>query len=430
MAKHAHLTLQERSIICVRLTEKVSLAHIAAELEKDPGTISREIRKHKVEIETGAYGRGFNPCLHRRSCTKTDLCKTCYSSNRRCCFCKNCNKNCPDFEEEVCPKLSEPPYVCNGCPDRLRCTLRKYEYQPVHADKQYKETLSSSRTGFAIDPEELERVNQIVSPLIKNGQSIHHIYMNNADELMMSEKSIYNLLNAGAFDANRMDCPRSVRMRPRKKESEKKIDRHCFEGRTYKDFTEFTTDNPDVAVVQMDSVIGRKGGKVLLTVFFTSCNLLLAFLRDNNTARSVLNVFNDLYETLGRNTYCQLFPLILTDRGSEFSNPVSIEFDKDGERRSLVFYCDPSSPYQKGGIEVAHELIRRVLPKNTSFDNLQQEDIDLMLCHINSYKREKLNGRSAYQLFSFLYGDDILPKLNICEIEPNDIILTPKLLKK
>ena len=120
----------------------------------------------------------------------------------------------------------------------------------------------------------------------------------------------------------------------------------------------------------------------------------------------------------------------MTDCGSEFSNPVPIEQDENGKLRSLVFYCNPSAPYQKGGIEVAHELVRRVLPKGKSFDDLQQEDIDLMLSHINSYKRGKLNSRSAYQLFNFIYGDDILPKLNIREIEANDIVLSPKLLKK
>ena len=238
------------------------------------------------------------------------------------------------------------------------------------------------------------------------------------------------MLNAGLFDADKMDCPRIVRMRPRRSTPKLKIDRHCYEGRTYEDFMRFIADNPDVPVVQMDSVIGNKSGKVLLTLFFQNSNLLLAFLRDHNTARSVLDVFNDLYAMFGRETYCRLFPVILTDRGSEFSNPVPIEQDENDELRSLVFYCNPSAPYQKGGIEVAHELVRRVLPKGKSFDDLQQEDIDLMLSHINSYKRGKLNSRSAYQLFSLIYGDDILPELNIHEIEPNDIVLSPKLLKK
>ena len=84
-------------------------------------------------------------------------------------------------------------------------------------------------------------------------------------------------------------------------------------------------EHPDTPVVQMDSVIGRKGGKVLLTIFFQNCNLLLAFLRDHNTARSVTDIFEDLYSRLGHDDYCKLFPVILTDRGSEFSNPTAIE---------------------------------------------------------------------------------------------------------
>ena len=402
MPKHSHLTLQDRSIICVRINQGMSFAQIAEELEKAPSTISREVRLHRIPVAKGSYGRSFNPCVHRNDCKKTHVCDTCLCGGKR----------------------------CRNCKDKQKCTLRKYEYQPNHADASYKDTLSESRKGLAIDPLELERINQIISPLVKNGQSIHHVLMNNADELMVSEKTAYNYLNAGLFDADKMDCPRIVRMRPRRAAPKLKIDRNCYEGRTYEDFTAFMADNPDVPVVQMDSVIGSKSGKVLLTMFFQNCNLLLAFLRDRNTARSVLEVFNDLYATLGRETYCKLFPVILTDRGSEFSNPVPIEQDENGELRSLVFYCNPSAPYQKGGIEVAHELIRRILPKGKSFDDLQQEDIDLMLSHINSYKRGKLNSRSAHQLFSFIYGDDILPKLNIREIEPNDIVLSPKLLKK
>lgn len=149
--------------------------------------------------------------------------------------------------------------------------------------------------------------------------------MSNADELMVNEKTAYNYLNAGLSDADKMDCPRIIRMRPRRSTPKLKIDRHCYEGRTYEDFMRFIADNPDVPVVQMDSVIGNKSGKVLLTMFSRNTNLLLAFLRDHNTARSVLDVFNDLYAMFGRETYCRLFPVILTDRGSEFSNPVPIE---------------------------------------------------------------------------------------------------------
>lgn len=130
-----------------------------------------------------------------------------------------------------------------------------------------------------------------------------------------------------------------------------------------------------------------------------------------------------------RERFCQMFQVILTDRGSEFTDPSSIEFDKDGNRRTYVFYCDPQRSDQKGSIEVTHEFIRRILPKKTTFKYLTQEKVQLMMNHINSYTRKKLNNRSAHQLFSFFYGEDIAEKLEMKAIPANEIILKPELLK-
>lgn len=77
MPKNSHLTLQDRSIICTRISQGVPFSQIALELEKSPDTISREVRAHRVSIETGSYGRGFNPCIHRNHCNKTFICGTC-----------------------------------------------------------------------------------------------------------------------------------------------------------------------------------------------------------------------------------------------------------------------------------------------------------------------------------------------------------------
>ncbi len=431
MAKNTHLTLQDRSIIQNCITSQLSFKQIGAQLGKDPGTISKEVRKHREPVNTGAYGRPFNPCRHSGSCDKTFLCSRCIHGGRRCAFCNvGCYQFCNQFEEYVCPRLSSPPYVCNGCPERHRCRYRKLDYIALHAQREYESMLSESRQGISTEPEELERINGFISPLLKNGLSIHHICENNRDVVMLSERSIYNYVKAGAFDAGPLDLPRMVRMRPRRATVIKKVDRNYLVDRTFDDFLAYTADNPDLPVVEMDSVIGRKGGKVLLTLFFRETSLMLAFLRDGNDARSVQGIIDGLYTVLGQELYCKLFPIILTDRGSEFTNPLAIEADSNGELRSRVFYCDPSSPYQKGGIEVCHEMIRRVLPKGASFDGLSQADVDLMMSHINSYKREKLNNRSAHQMFSFLYGDEVLGTLGIREIPANEIVLTPKLLKK
>ena len=61
---------------------------------------------------------------------------------------------------------------------------------------------------------------------------------------------------------------------------------------------------------------------------------------------------------------------------------------------------------------------------------ITQEDVSLLMSHINSYTRKKLNDQSANQLFSFLYGEDTLAKLGIKVILANEINLTPYLLKK
>jgi IS30 family transposase len=96
-----------------------------------------------------------------------------------------------------------------------------------------------------------------------------------------------------------------------------------------------------------------------------------------------------MYGALGAECFKKLFPVLLGDNGSEFSNPKALEFDEQGNRRTRVFYCDPYSSFQKPNVELNHEFLRRILPKGSSFDHLAQEDIDLMMSHINSYSREK-----------------------------------------
>ena len=224
---------------------------------------------------------------------------------------------------------------------------------------------------------------------------------------MCSEKTIYNYIDAGILDVKNIDLPRKVRYRPRYKKPEFKIDKGCRINRNYDNFKEYIKKHPDTSIVQMDSVIGTRGGKTLLTIHFVDTSFMLAFLRDHNSSKSVIDIFSNLTDVLGLNVMRKLFPVILTDNGSEFSNPKAIEF-WGIKRVTRIYYCDPRSPYQKGAIEVNHELIRRILPKGTSFDNLDQIDITRMMNHINSYKRKKLNDRSPYDTFSFLHGEEIL----------------------
>ena len=250
------------------------------------------------------------------------------------------------------------------------------------------------------------------------------------DELMVSERTLYAYMDAGLFTAKNIDMPRKVRFRPRRKRPDTiKVDPKCREGRTLDDYKKYMSEHPDTPVVQLDSVEGIKCGAVLLTVTFPSVGLQLAFRRDHNDAQSVINIFDRMYLELGPDTFIKLFPVLLADNGSEFSDPKRIEFDANENRRSRMFYCNASAPYQKGSCEAHHEMIRRVIPKGVDITPYTQAQITLMMNHINSYRRNTLVNKSPYEVFGFLYGEDVLKKSGLSLIPPDEIILSPELLK-
>lgn len=427
-------TYEERLDLQKFLKESLSFKEISRRLSKSPTTISREVRKYSSEIATGYPGFPYNACKNRFHCRKRNICgKDCTrKSGIYCKLCTSCNINCSEFLEEICTARFRVPYVCNGCDTLGKCTLIKNIYDAEHAHIKAHKTISESRSGLCISEDEIARLNAIISPLAQKGQSVHQIYATHKDELMCSEKTIYNYIDACLFNVRNIDLPRKVRFRERYKKPEFKVDKGCRIGRNYDDFNAFLDKNPDISVVQMDSVIGSRGGKCLLTIHFVDTSLMLAFIRDANTSQSVIDIFNILEDDIGNEIFKRLFPVILTDNGSEFSNPKAIEYgaEKYGGLRTRIFYCDAGRPYQKGAIEVNHELIRRVLPKGISFNHLEQGDISLMMNHINSYKRKKLNNRTPYETFSFYHGEEVLHKLGCSPVAAGDIMLKPALLKK
>jgi IS30 family transposase len=425
------MTLSERKNIEILLKEGKSFKEIGRNLGKDCTTISKEVRYHLVERKSGAWGQAYNACALRFGCKKSLLCNNQDCGRKKCNFCSICNNFCDSFIEEKCNKFNKPPYVCNGCDKLKKCTLRKNFYVAKDAQDEYEYVRSESRTGIAINEGELNHLDQLITPLIKKGQSIHHICANNADSIMHSEKTLYNYIDSGLITACNLDLPRKVKYRPRKKAGLiHKVDRKCRIGRTYNDFHNYMEENNQPLVVQMDSVIGRVGGKVLLTLHFVKAEFMLAFLRDANNSQSVIDIFDRLNELLGIDLFKKLFPVLLGDNGSEFSNPLVIECDRTtGELRTAVFYCDPCASFQKGSAEKNHEEIRKVLPQGTSFDNLTQKDINLMMDHINSYSRPNLNDKTPYDTFMFLFGEETIKKLGSTLIPPKDICLKPSLLK-
>lgn len=427
--KNKHLTDLERLEIEHALRQGMSLKRIAKKIGKHHSTLSREILARRTASNKGAYGRITNRCILRADCHRHQLCMDKPDCLRRCATCSRCNGVCPDYREDICAKLLRAPYVCNGCKDESRCVLRKQYYLSRPAHRQYRDVLVQTRSGANITEDELLALDALISPLIKKGQSIHHVLANNPDRFDLHEKTVYRYVAGGLLAAKNGDMPRVCMLKPRaRKPVEHKIDTQCRIGRTYADYLAFVATHPDLATVEMDTVIGRRGGKVLLTLMFVRYGFMLAFLRDRNDSQSVIDVFSRLWTLAGADLFRRLFPVLLTDNGSEFSNPKALELDPAGDLRTRVFYCDPRATNQKARIERNHEFIRMVLPKGSTFDHLTQTDVNKLMSHINSYSRPSLQDKSPYDLFAFIHGTDLLDPLGIRRIPANEILLKPRLI--
>lgn len=110
------------------------------------------------------------------------MCKICREPNQKCI------DICDNYEHVKCLKLIKSPYVCNGCGKRVCCLLDKKIYSLKYADDCYHQTLISSREGINQTPENIQKIDALVSPLIQKGQSIAHIYANHAEEIQCSRR--------------------------------------------------------------------------------------------------------------------------------------------------------------------------------------------------------------------------------------------------
>lgn len=424
-----HLTLADRIYIENSLNKGCSFKDIAKFLCKDPTTISKEVKARRLSdwYHKGTFYNSKNFCIHRYHCKKTNACGKILICGIKCTSCPTCNQTCPDFEKESCSRLEKAPYVCNGCGKQVNhCTIaHKYTYNARFADRKYREKLSDSRAGINMTKRELHQKDMIITPLIEQGQSPYQIVTNHP-ELDMSVRTMYTYLDNGLFTARNIDLKRKPKFKPRKCHKTQITDRSVFANRTYADFQSL---NPDVHV-EMDTVhSSRESKKTLLTFFFPKEKLFLAFLMNRCTKGAVRLVFDHLEKRLTTYGFLSLFGYLLTDRGSEFGDPEALETGMEGIQRTSIYYCDPMRSGQKGGVENAHTMLRMALPKGTSFEYLTQWDVNLIVNHINSTPRKSLDGRTPYDAALKSFGKDVLKALQLKCISPDEVNLTPKLIR-
>ena len=385
MTKHKHLTLSDRNDIQLGLERGETFKAIGQLILKDPTTVSKEIKRNRQVRDS-----------------------TC--------------DNLP------CPLLDKAPFVCNGCPKRRQnCGYKKIFYLAKQAQKQYEQTLVEAREGTPLNSKTFWDMDKVISDGVKKGQHIYHILKTH--NLDVSSSTIYRHIRKGYLSIAPIDLARAVKFKERRKSKLPSIPKEAKKGRSYEDFLNYLALKQLNSWLEMDTVLGRMGGKVLLTFNLSFCNFIFARLLDNKTALEVTKHLYDIKNTLYQadKDFFQLFPVILTDNGGEFARVDDIEMDVRGE--SKLFFCDPNRSDQKGRIEKNHTLIRDILPKGTYFDNLTQENINLVCSHVNSVKRAALNGKSAYEFFVFTYGEEVSKLLGISKIPAEDVCQSSTLLQ-
>ena len=363
---------------------------IGKRIGKDQTTISKEVKLHTV--------------THTNSFSKT---------------------------EEICPQLKKAPFVCNGCDKKSRssCPYVRHLYEAKRADAEYRETLVESRTGIPLNKESFYETDRILTEAVKKGQHLYHAIQTN--HLPVSLATVYRHTHLGYYSFVTMDLPRAVKFKSRKKSKEEYIPKWAKSGRTYEDFLTYVSENPDVHIVQLDTVIGKIGGKVILTIHFVNCDFMIGLLLENKTAAQAADKITALKKRLSQNgfRFGDILPVLLTDNGGEFSLVDAFENDASGNLESHLFFCEPMSPSEKPEIEKNHTLFRDILPKGSSFDNLTQDDIDKVFSHVNAVKRKQFNGKSAYDMFTFFYSHELADAMGISFIPSKDVIQSPALLK-
>ena len=400
MTNYCHLSYEDRKNIEDGLNDNKSINQIAKEINRCHSSILREIDRNKKYSEPSSWN--------------------------------NYKINHPDLDLS-CERLKHSPYVCNGCKSRSGCRKIRWTYYAREAQKSYDELIKSSRQGINLNYDEIYKINEIIYPLIKKGQTINHLYINHPDILDFSKSSFYKYVNNGVFEFGPLDFPRIVKYKKRKNNPNRRTrkEREILINRKYTDFLDYTSKNPYLNIVEMDTVEGLQTEEdCFLTLFWRKSNFMLIFKLESQTTEEVTRIFDILQTFIPEEDYKRLFPIILTDNGHEFFDVNNIEcIHETGEYVTHLFFCDPSASWQKGGIEKNHEFIRYILPKGSSFKNITQEDCDLFMNNINSLCRDSLNGKSPYEAMLFLCDEYILKRLNCYYIKPDDVILNDSLLK-
>ena len=368
-----HLILEQRKVIASGIAHNYKLKDIGESLSFDPTSISKEVKRNRIEVSIGL----------KNSCKRT----------------------------------KRWPYVCTGCNKRYNnCPYTKYKYDPKKAQEKADLNLVNSRRGIDIDSEEFKQLDNIIKNGIDDNKSIYQIKIENNDTINKSVSTLYGYINKGYLTTKRIDLPYAVTYKKRKHNKKyeysenNKIDRT---GHTYLDYLAFLHKNPGIYVWQLDFLGSIKtDNNSILTFILPNLQFTLLEIVTNPNSEKVVEFFDELEERLGINTFKELIPIILTDRDPSFADIDGICYSKiTGEERCKLFFCDPYVSNQKPNVENMNKQIRLFFPKGKTVDKFSKNDIKNINKTILNKPLRSLDGNTPKEAFIKVFDEDIFNKL-------------------
>ena len=419
--KNMHLTLSDRIVIETGIRNGSSKTSIADTLGKNKSTIGREIAEHRfLKMK----------CALPVECANYAKCKP----GQHC-----IGSSCKNYVPFVCKRRDRSPGACNGCECFNTCRFEKYWYEAAMAQKEYETTLVDSRSGENLTAEEAKAIADVVSPALKRGLSPYQILLDN--NLGISERTLYNYIENGTleqFGVIALDLRRQTSRKITKKKSrdyKKRNDYSYLKSRKYEDYLSYIQENPNISIVQMDTVYNDgTNGPFMQTFKFLKYGFLFSVYHKSKTGEDMTHGVDLLEKILGTDLFRREVNVLLTDRGSEFTFADRFEQDAMGNLRTRVFYCDPMASGQKGSLENKHIELRYILPKEQDLYALglvSQDKLNFVLSHVNSAPLEHLNGKSPLEVLEFLAPDvaQKFAEFGVMKKERDTVILKPYLLK-
>ena len=394
--KHKHLTPGDRQEIMECLDKGMTFKAIGKRVGKDQTTISKEVKKH-IEVREPEV-----------KATRPDG---------------------TAIKGRLCAMLLKAPFVCNPCKKRrVSCGYQKQLYVAPKAQLEYRTLLVEAREGIPFTKEEFWASDRIIADKMKGGQRLYHIMVSN--DIGFSKSSAYRHFAKGRLSVSKIKLPRAVKFKLRRTARPDTVPKALKAGRTYSDFRRFVEEKRIDRWVEMDTVIGSVGGKVILTLCFTFCNFMAGLLLDNKTALEASSKIRGLKERFAAagKRFGDVLPVILTDNGGEFSNVAAFTAGVDGAPETALYFCDPHQSSQKPKVEKNHSVFRDIVPKGESFDGFTQDTVDLVFSHVNGIKRKVLHGKSPYDVFAFMLGPDTARLPGVSEVPPGQVVQSPLLL--